>query len=171
MGVRWGEWAGGARLFSHTHIPHTSQQHAHTPPHTRPSTTSPLPSQDGYDLVIRGLLPDVPIVYDAAVERIRWTPQGGAATAVTHIDGGVSVRVAVAGGEAVEVAADAVIVTVPLGVLQEGRPAFDPPLPEWKRSAISALGAGLLNKVRGRGGRTTGGPRVEASARGGGGGS
>jgi polyamine oxidase len=45
------------------------------------------------------------------------------------------------------VAADRVIVTVPLGVLKAGTIAFDPPLPEAKRRAVERLGFGLLNKV------------------------
>ena len=44
-------------------------------------------------------------------------------------------------------AADRVIVTVPLGVLKAQTIAFDPPLPERKRRAIERLGFGLLNKV------------------------
>ena len=43
--------------------------------------------------------------------------------------------------------ADAVVVTVPLGVLKAGDIAFDPPLPEAKRQAIEALGYGHVNKV------------------------
>jgi monoamine oxidase len=43
--------------------------------------------------------------------------------------------------------ADAVVVTVPLGVLKSGTITFDPPLPESKQQAISHLGFGLLNKV------------------------
>lgn len=39
------------------------------------------------------------------------------------------------------------IVTVPLGVLQAGAIAFDPPLPDEKTAAISALGMGLLDKL------------------------
>lgn len=42
---------------------------------------------------------------------------------------------------------DAVIITVPLGVLKAQSITFDPPLPEWKQQAISNLGFGLLNKV------------------------
>jgi polyamine oxidase len=45
------------------------------------------------------------------------------------------------------VAADRVIVTVPLGVLKAGTITFDPPLPKTKRQAIERLGFGLLNKV------------------------
>ena len=42
---------------------------------------------------------------------------------------------------------DAVIVTLPLGVLQAGHVLFDPPLPCDKQAAISRLGLGLLNKL------------------------
>ena len=44
--------------------------------------------------------------------------------------------------------AEAVLVTVPLGVLKENVIVFDPPLPEEKQSAIDRLGFGNLNKVR-----------------------
>lgn len=43
--------------------------------------------------------------------------------------------------------ADRVIVTVPLGVLQAGAIAFDPPLPAAKREAIARLEMGSLEKV------------------------
>ncbi len=43
--------------------------------------------------------------------------------------------------------ADAVIVTVPLGVLQAGTIAFEPALPEPTHAAIGALGVGLLDKL------------------------
>jgi monoamine oxidase len=43
--------------------------------------------------------------------------------------------------------AEAVLVTVPLGVLKENAIIFDPPLPEEKQSAIDRLGFGNLNKV------------------------
>lgn len=42
---------------------------------------------------------------------------------------------------------DAVIVTVPLGVLKQQRIAFSPPLPEAKQTAIDRLGYGLLDKL------------------------
>jgi len=51
--------------------------------------------------------------------------------------------------------ADAVIVTLPLGVLKESLRSnginsiqFIPPLPEWKTAALNRLGFGNLNKVR-----------------------
>lgn len=47
--------------------------------------------------------------------------------------------------------ADAVLVTLPLGVLKASVPpsavAFNPPLPDWKSQAIQRLGFGNLNKV------------------------
>lgn len=42
--------------------------------------------------------------------------------------------------------ADAMVCTLPLGVLQSGDVAFDPPLSPARQSAIEALGMGLLNK-------------------------
>jgi len=42
---------------------------------------------------------------------------------------------------------DAVIVTVPLGVLKKGDITFDPPLPDNKQKAIQRLGMGTLDKV------------------------
>ncbi len=46
-----------------------------------------------------------------------------------------------------EIAADRVVVTVPLGVLQAGGLTFDPPLPPATADAIDGLGTGLLDKV------------------------
>lgn len=42
--------------------------------------------------------------------------------------------------------ADHTVVTLPLGVLQSGRPRFHPALPRAKQEAIDALGMGVLNK-------------------------
>ena len=50
-----------------------------------------------------------------------------------------------AGGDGL--AADAVLVTVPLGVLKANSPRFVPPLPEWKRAAVERLGFGPIEKV------------------------
>ena len=47
-----------------------------------------------------------------------------------------------------ELAADAVIVSVPIGVLQSGIIQFEPPLPAWKAEALRHIGMGKLNKVR-----------------------
>ena len=42
---------------------------------------------------------------------------------------------------------DALLLTVPLGVLKAERISFDPPLPKKKRAAINGLGMGVLDKV------------------------
>ena len=44
-------------------------------------------------------------------------------------------------------AADFVLVTVPLGVLKSGSISFSPALPKWKQLAVDRLGYGTLNKV------------------------
>ncbi|KAL3094890.1 hypothetical protein niasHT_025694 [Heterodera trifolii] len=49
--------------------------------------------------------------------------------------------------ETVRFEADAVLCTVPLGVLQRCDVQFEPPLPRWKREAISNMGFGVLNKI------------------------
>ncbi len=43
--------------------------------------------------------------------------------------------------------ADYVVVTLPIGVLQQNKVQFNPPLPEAKRTAIHSLGRGVLNKA------------------------
>lgn len=50
-------------------------------------------------------------------------------------------------GEEEELVADAVVVTLPLGVLKAGKVSFSPPLPAPKLAAIGRLGFGVLNKV------------------------
>lgn len=65
---------------------------------------------------------------------------------VTQVDlTGDAVRLRDARGQTDTV--DAVIVTVPLGVLKTRRISFTPPLPAEKQTAITKLGMGLLDKV------------------------
>ncbi len=63
-------------------------------------------------------------------------------SAVARHEGGVTVTTADD-----DVEADAVIVTVPLGVLKADVIAFDPPLPAGHLEAIDRLGFGLVDKV------------------------
>ncbi|MEL7115450.1 MAG: FAD-dependent oxidoreductase, partial [Pseudomonadota bacterium] len=64
---------------------------------------------------------------------------------VAAITGDGPVRVALTDGT-VEIF-DAALVTLPLGVLQAKRVAFDPPLPAPKQDAIQRFGMGTLDKV------------------------
>lgn len=43
--------------------------------------------------------------------------------------------------------ADAVLVTVPLAILQQKTIEFDPELPSWKTDSINRLGSGVINKM------------------------
>lgn len=63
-------------------------------------------------------------------------------TRVTAGDTGATLTFA----DGATLAADDVLVTVPLGVLKAGSIAFDPPLPAAKQRAVERLGMGLLNK-------------------------
>ena len=56
-------------------------------------------------------------------------------------------RVVIGTGPGMTFDAAAAIVTVPLGVLKSGFPAFQPALPRRKRRAIDQLGMGVLNKT------------------------
>ena len=71
-----------------------------------------------------------------------------------HFLSGVEVLTAAKNGSNQQVhRADAVLCTLPLGVLKEcvnsapNVPQFIPPLPDWKADAIGRLGFGNLNKV------------------------
>jgi monoamine oxidase len=63
-------------------------------------------------------------------------------TSIAWHSGGVRVQT---GADDIE--ARAAIVTLPLGVLQAGDIAFDPPLPADKQAAIAGLGAGNIGKI------------------------
>ena len=67
---------------------------------------------------------------------------GRAVAGVTRRDDGVVLT-----GDGWTAEADAVVVTLPIGVLQAGDVAFDPPLPEDVVGAVDRLGMGLLDKV------------------------
>ncbi|CAG1015570.1 polyamine oxidase [Rhizobiaceae bacterium] len=85
---------------------------------------------DGYDVVPAFMARGLDIRLGAAVAAVSTT---GKAVTVRLVDGQA-------------VAADHVVVTVPLGVLKEGRIAFAPALPAAHREAIEKLGFGILEK-------------------------
>jgi monoamine oxidase len=86
---------------------------------------------DGYDRAVDQLAAGLDIRLSQAVERVVW--------------GDAGVMVALSDGAALT--ARHLIITVPVGVLQSGRPTFDPPLPEAKRAAISAIAVGHVIKL------------------------
>lgn len=84
---------------------------------------------DGYEQITEFLAAGLPIRTGHVVKHIDWNSSG--------------VTVATTKGT---FRADHVLVTLPLGVLQSGAVTFGPGLPAAKRTAISRLGMGLLNK-------------------------
>lgn len=68
---------------------------------------------------------------------------GASVARITARAGGVEITFADGGS----MRADAAIITLPLGVLQSGAVAFDPPLDPARQTAIDTLGMGLLNKT------------------------
>jgi monoamine oxidase len=84
----------------------------------------------GYDALPRLLAEGLDVRLGAAVEQI------------THDEAGVHVS-----GAFGEIAADATVLSVPLGVLQQGRIAMMPGLPAGHRRALAQLRMGVLEKV------------------------
>lgn len=92
----------------------------------------------GYQSVARGLLyspSPLNLTTKFPVKKIRYHSEG--------FDGAASIECE--DGTVVE--ADAVVCSIPLGVLKHGNVEFDPPLPSWKTGAVERLGFGILNKV------------------------
>lgn len=85
---------------------------------------------DGYSVIIDALAEGLDIVTGAEVSEIDHRGPG--------------VTIATDNGQ---YTGDTVIVTLPLGVLQQGAVVFEPPLSSAKQRAIAALGMGVLDKV------------------------
>ncbi len=84
---------------------------------------------DGFGALAAGLAKGLSITTDCVVRAVR-VERSGVVLVTSRGD----------------LRADQVILTLPLGVLQSERVAFEPPLPEHKTAAIQNLGSGLLNK-------------------------
>jgi len=84
----------------------------------------------GYDQVVQHAARGLNIQLQARVKRIEATAQG----------------VRLVFDNAAEVTADAVVCTLPLGVLQSGDVVFSPALDDARAEAMDSLGMGLLNK-------------------------
>lgn len=85
----------------------------------------------GYDALVRTTADGLTVELQRPVARIEW-----GATGVLVVD---------ASGN--EVAADRVVITVPLGVLKSGSIEFEPPLSDEKLEVIESIGFGVLDKV------------------------
>ena len=88
---------------------------------------------NGYDQIIQGLARGIDIRLEHKVMEIEYGGDRGRAVSVKTNQGSF--------------AADAAVVTLPLGVLKSGAVKFSPPLSEGKRAAIARLDMGVLNKV------------------------
>lgn len=95
----------------------------------------------GYDNIVKwtaqSIRPDT-IHLNKIVDRVTWNDDGAQSCTLDYHD--VDGRVA-------SLEADAVISTLPLGVLRQELVAFEPPLPEDMRTAIAQFGYGALGKV------------------------
>jgi monoamine oxidase len=85
----------------------------------------------GYSTLVERLASDLAgrLSLSSPVESIAWQP--GQVTVTSHDADGPSVQTA-----------GRVIVTLPIGILQQSSVPFSPPLPDWKREAIDALAMG-----------------------------
>lgn len=85
----------------------------------------------GYGTLAEDLAEGLDVHLERPVGTITWSPDG--------------VRLDAEDAESTE--ADRVVVTVPLGALQAGVVAFDPPLPATHQDALASLGMGVLDKL------------------------
>ncbi|XP_071800838.1 lysine-specific histone demethylase 1A-like [Asterias amurensis] len=102
-------------------------------------TGSHLTVRNGYSCVPIALSEGLDIKLNTVVRQIKTSPNGvEVLTQSTKNQSGMYTY-----------KADAVVCTLPLGVLKQSPPGvqFVPPLPEWKTSAIHRMGYGNLNKV------------------------
>jgi len=89
---------------------------------------------DGYGGLLSKLQAGLDVRLRHSVRRVRRSARG-AVVEVNH------------NGSMLDLEADVVICTLPLGVLKAGDIKFEPPLPQRKQKAITRLGFGTLNKV------------------------
>ncbi|XP_067386871.1 lysine-specific histone demethylase 1A isoform X3 [Emydura macquarii macquarii] len=102
-------------------------------------TGSHLTVRNGYSCVPVALAEGLDIKLNTAVRQVRYTASGCEVIAVNTRST----------SQTFIYKCDAVLCTLPLGVLKQQPPAvqFVPPLPEWKMSAVQRMGFGNLNKV------------------------
>jgi Flavin containing amine oxidoreductase len=99
----------------------------------------------GYGQLVNGLASTptpLDIRYDCRVEKVAYSPVQTLNIAEKDEP---AVTISCSNGEVIQ--ADAVVLSVSLGVLKAQTITFEPELPGEKQDAISRLGFGLLNKV------------------------
>ncbi|MDZ4832060.1 MAG: NAD(P)/FAD-dependent oxidoreductase [Phycisphaerae bacterium] len=89
----------------------------------------------GYDAVPRAIASGLDVEFNAKVVRVEWWWQPPTA----------GVRVHLADGQVFH--ARTAVCALPIGILKSGEVAFDPPLPESKRSALERIAMGRLSKI------------------------
>uniref|UniRef100_S4R7V8 Lysine-specific histone demethylase 1A n=1 Tax=Petromyzon marinus TaxID=7757 RepID=S4R7V8_PETMA len=101
---------------------------------------SHLTVRNGYSCVPVALAEGLDIKLNTAVRQVKYTPAVGCEVLTQHTR---------SSSQSLIYKCDAVLCTLPLGVLKQQPPAvqFFPPLPEWKTTAIQRMGFGNLNKV------------------------
>ncbi|XP_030450111.2 polyamine oxidase 2-like [Syzygium oleosum] len=92
----------------------------------------------GHGLMVRGYLPVINTLAKGLDVRL-----GHRVTNIVRRYNGVKVTVE----DGRTFAADAAIITVPLGVLKSQSIRFEPKLPDWKEAAIADIGVGIENKI------------------------
>lgn len=107
----------------------SSQLSAHWYDSARSFTGDDALFLDGYRVITNWLAQGLPIVLRQTVERIDWAQTRPVVRCQTQ-----------------HFSADYLVVTLPLGVLQQQRVRFEPALPAPKQQAIAQLGMGVLNK-------------------------
>ncbi len=128
-----GEWATWSHFFAQYHAADPDQLGAAgwlEPSFENDGVRLNFRITEGYSALLAAFADGLDVRLSTPVQRIEWDAAG--------------VRIHAA-GETLD--AERVIVTLPLGVLQEGGIVFDPPLPDDKQHAIEGLGAGAIAKI------------------------
>jgi len=88
------------------------------------------PVQEGYGALVAHWAADVPVTLNAAVTRVSWGSKG---VSVETPKGTIRGR--------------RLVITISTNMLNAGRIAFDPPLPDWKIDAAARLPLGVHNRI------------------------
>ncbi|KAL3091816.1 hypothetical protein niasHS_004532 [Heterodera schachtii] len=102
--------------------------------------------KEGLGYLVGSLCKDLHVHYNHTVDQIDYNENGVSVKCSLQTEGKQQ-KGSKNKRKTVRFEADAVLCTVPLGVLQQSDVQFEPPLPRWKREAIANMGFGVLNKI------------------------